>query len=124
MNLVKCAVATFLMAVCAACSGESEYTGVWKATSVDMSFAEGKIPPENMDAARAEILGQHGPAFDLNSDGSARVFGGGVKCSGTWFLKENVLHVECPNDNGYLMLEIAENKLITLPDRTFTLERQ
>ena len=105
-----------------ACSTENSLVGIWKATSVDMSFAEGRIPPEKMEEAKASILRDRTPAFDLNSDGTARVFGGGKKCNGKWSVQDNIVSVECTND--FIRLEKNGNRLTTLPDRTFTFERQ
>ena len=104
------------------CSSESEFVGIWKATSADMSFAKGIIPPEKMDEAMQDMLTTRAPAFDLNADGTARVFGGGVKCSGTWSVDNNILNVKCPDN--FIKLEINGSKITTLPDRTFTFERQ
>jgi hypothetical protein len=105
------------------CSGKSELVGFWKATSVDMSFAEGRIPPEKMEFAAEMALKEDAPSFDLNSDGSARVFGGGrPACSGSWSVENNIVNVEC--SSSFLKLERKGSKLTTLPDRTFTFEKQ
>jgi hypothetical protein len=104
------------------CSSESDVVGIWKATSIDMSFAQGRIPPEKMEEAAQMMLREKAPVFDLNSDGSARVFGGGAKCSGTWSVEENVVNVNCPK--RFIQLERNGKQLTTLPDRTFTFERQ
>ena len=105
------------------CNSKSELVGVYKAVSVDMSFAEGKIPREEWNDAANYMLQNDAPAFDLNSDGSARKFGGGDReCNGTWSFKENIVSIQCPD--GFLKLEKSGNQLITLPDRTFTFERQ
>ena len=104
------------------CNSKSELVGVWKAVSVDMSFAEGKIPRENWDDAANYMLQNNAPGFDLNSDGGARIFGGGGECNGTWSFKENIVSIQCPG--SFLKLEKSGNQLTTLPDRSFTLERQ
>ena len=61
------------------CDSKNEISGVWKAVSINMSFAKGKIPRENWDDAANYMLQNNAPAFDLNSDGSARIFGSGVE---------------------------------------------
>lgn len=111
-----------VLIVSVACSAENDFVGVWEAVSVDMSFAEGQIPADQMDEAMQMILDENAPAFDLNADGTARVFGGSTRCNGKWSVDENIINVECPDD--FIMLEINGNQLITLPDRTFTFERQ
>jgi hypothetical protein len=122
LKFFKLSVLIGTLAAIAACSAENDYVGVWKATSVDMSFAEGKIPPEKLDEAMQAIIEQNAPAFDLNADGSARVFGGGVKCDGSWSAEANILNVQCTDK--FIKLEINGDQLTTLPDRTFTFERQ
>lgn len=111
-----------LIAISSGCSAESDLVGIWMATSVDMSFAQGRIPPENMDEARRDILENNAPAYDLNADGTARVFGGSKKCNGRWSIQNNLITIKCPD--VFLKLEKNGNKLTTLPDRTFTFERQ
>lgn len=106
----------------AGCSGESDLVGIWKATSVNMSFAQGRIPAEKMDEAAKMFMAENAPAFDLNSDGSARVFGGNIKCNGVWSVENDIVNVECPDN--YIKLERSGNQLTTLPDKTFTFERQ
>lgn len=104
------------------CNSKSELVGVWQAVSVDMSFAEGKIPRKEWDdAANYMLQNNNAPAFDLNSDGSARIFGRG-ECNGIWSFKENIVSIQCPG--SFLKLEKSGNQLITLPNRSFTLERQ
>jgi len=100
----------------------SNLVGIWKATSVDMSFAEGRIPPEKMNEARQAMLEESAPAFDINLDGTARVFGGGIKCNGGWSVKNNIVNIKCPDN--FIKLELSGGRLTTLPDRTFTFERQ
>ena len=104
-------------------SAENDLVGIWKATSVDMSFAEGRIPADKMDEAAREMIEKSAPAFDLNSDGTARVFGGVSKCSGTWSVQGNIVNVRC-TDDSIIQLEKTGKKLVTLPDRTFTFEVQ
>lgn len=103
-------------------AAERELIGSWKATSVDMSFAEGKIPEDKMGEAERAVLEENAPAFDLNTDGSARVFGGFPPCNGRWSLTKNILKVTCPN--SFIRLERVGNRLTTLPDKTFTFTRQ
>jgi len=116
------AIIIFIAACLAGCSNESDLVGIWKATSADMSFAEGRTPSERMDEAMRAFLEESAPAFDLNSDGTARIFGGGIKCDGSWSVDENIITVECPS--RFVKLERNGNQLTTLPDRTFTFERQ
>lgn len=105
------------------CNSKSELVGVWQAVSVDMSFAEGKIPREEWDDAANYMLQNNAPGFELNSDGSARKFDVvGGECNGIWSFKENIVSIQCPG--SFLKLEKSGNQLITLPDRSFTLERQ
>lgn len=111
-----------LVILSSASFAESRFVGVWKAIDVDMSFAKGKIPAERMNDAKEDILRNKAPAFDLNSDGSARVFGGGVKCDGQWSVEDQTIHVKCPNK--YIRLLIWEQFLVTLPDRTFLFSKQ
>ena len=115
-------VATLLTSCLLACSAENELVGVWKATAADMSFADGRIPADQMDEVMQVYLEENAPAFDLNSDGTARVFGGGHPCNGTWTSNENIVEVQCPG--SFIQLERNANTLTTLPDRTFTFERQ
>lgn len=105
-----------------ACNSKNELVGVWKAVSVDMPFAEGKIPREEWDDLANYVLQNYAPGFDLNSDGGARIFGGGGECNGTWSFKENIVSIQCPD--SFVDLEKSGNQLINLPDRTFTFERQ
>jgi len=122
LKLFKLSVLIGTLAACAACSAENDYVGVWKVTSVNMSFAEGQLSPEQMDRATQIIIEESAPAFDLNSDGAARIFGGGMKCDGRWSVEENILNVRCPDE--FIKLEINGDQLTTLPDRAFTFERQ
>ncbi len=122
MKLLLITVCVFITACLAGCNSESDLIGIWKATSADMSFAVGRIPPEKMEEAMQMMLKERAPAFDLNSDGTARVFGGGKKCSGTWSVDKNIVNVSCPNK--FIKLERNGNQLTTLPTRTFTFERQ
>ena len=105
-----------------ACNYKSELVGTWKAVSVDMSFAEGKIPRENWNDAANYMLQNNAPGFKLNSNGSAGIFDGDGECNGTWSFKGNIVSIQCPSSS--LKLEKSGNQLITLPDRSFTLERQ
>lgn len=111
-----------LVILSSASYAESRFVGVWKAIDVDMSFAEGKIPPELMNDAKQDILRNRAPAFDLNADGSARVFGGGVKCDGQWSIENQTILVKCSDQ--YIRLLIWEQYLVTLPDKTFLFSRQ
>ena len=106
------------------CNGESQFVGLWKATSMDMSFAKGRIPSEELDEAMHEMLTTNAPVFDLSADGTAQVFGGGVMNSGSWSVDEdkNIIDVKC--SDSYMKLEINGAKITTLPDRTYTFERQ
>ena len=114
MRVRNCIV--LLMLVCiAGCSQDSELVGVWKATSTNIGDG---VPPE----AVQKFMEKNAPAFDLNSDKSARVFSGGITCDGHWSVRDEIVHVECPDD--YIKLEINGNTLITLPDRSFIFERQ
>lgn len=113
---------TIFCVILVGCNSKSEFVGVWKAVAADMSFAEGKIPREEWDDTANYMLQNNAPAFDLNSDGSARIFGGGVECNGTWSFKEKIISIQCPD--SFLKLEKSGNQLITLPNQSFTLERQ
>lgn len=103
-------------------SGEPSLVGVWQAISVDMSFAEGRIPPERMEEAGREFISTNAPSFDLNSDGTARVFGGTLQCDGRWSIENDIVLVECPEN--YIRLGFDGRTLTSLPDRTFVFERQ
>ncbi|WDE00338.1 hypothetical protein [Thalassomonas actiniarum] len=116
-------VITILVTVLlASCSNEGDLVGVWKASSADMSFAEGRIPPEKMEKAMQKFLRESASAFDLNLDGTARIFSGNIKCNGSWSVNKNIVNVRCPD--SFIKLEKNGKKLTTLPDRTFTFERQ
>lgn len=104
------------------CDSGNDLVGVWRATSADMSFAEGRIPPDKMDEVMREILETQAPAFDINSDGTARVFGGGTTCNGSWSEENNIVNIKCPG--SFVKLERNGDRLTTLPDRTFTFELQ
>jgi len=106
----------------AGCSGENDLVGTWKATTVDMKFAKGRIPPGKMKGLEEKMLRENSPRFELNADKSARVHGGGINCKGSWSVKDNIISVQCPNK--FIKLEKNRNQLTTLPDRTFTFERQ
>ena len=88
-----------------ACNSKSELVGVWYGK-------EGFSP----------LLGDITPAFNLNSDGSARIFQYGVEYNGTWSFKENIVIIQY--SGKFLKLEKSGNQLTTLPNRSFTFERR
>lgn len=112
------------VAVLAACDSRSAVVGSWRATSVDMSFAAGKIPPEKMEETGREFLRANAPRFELRADGRATISGGGARsdCEGTWTETTTSVDVQCADHS--MQLEKVGTKLVTLPDRTFSFELQ
>lgn len=101
----------------------NELAGVWRATSVDMSFAAGRIAPENIEDARQFFLKEKAPGFDLNANGTAQIFRpGGDSCSGSWSIESNIVTIKC--SNSFMRLEKKDDKLTSLPDRSFTFEKR
>ena len=75
-----------------------------------------------MDEAKRDILENDTPAFVLNLDGNASIVRRRTKYRGSWSVENEEISIECPGN--YLRLERIGDKLATLPDRTFTFERQ
>ncbi len=115
MRIHSLAVLLLFFILISGCGQDDGLVGVWKATSASM---EGQIPPEVLQT----FLKEKAPSFDLNSDKSARIFGLQMNYDGNWKIDNKIVHVECPQK--YLKLEFNGRTLTTLPDRTFTFERQ
>ncbi len=120
MRIQSLAALLLFFILISGCGQDNGLVGVWKATSAVMEGA----PQEAIQA----FLRDKAPAFDLNSDKTAHIFGGETigggrtSCDGSWKIENEIVKVKCPQH--YLELEFNGRTLTTLPDKTFTFERQ